>query len=138
VRESLLDSEQHWLTPSEEPMAQKLSLEIESLAGSMQTNHFQLGSGGCCFSSDRSLIERKTVDLSVQFTKENLRLNAQVTVRWSDEKTAQSGVSFDYLEPDCREWVIGAMRRDPSRSFIPQGRSYPCRVPIEDSRRASI
>jgi len=122
---SLMESEQHWLTPSAEPMAQSLTMEIESLEGAMRTCQFQLGRGGCCFTSTHPLTEEKTVNLSIQFAKEGLSLRSQGKVRWFDDQTGQSGVSFDYLEPECREWVIGAMREGSKRSFIPQCRACP-------------
>jgi CheY-like chemotaxis protein len=123
LENSLMDSDQNWLTPSAEPMAQSLAMEIVSLEGAMRSCQFQLGRGGCCFSSSGLLIQQKTTHLSIRFAEEGLCLEAEGKVRWFDEDTAQTGMSFDYLDPDCREWVIGAMRDGSRRSFIPQCRT---------------
>jgi CheY-like chemotaxis protein len=120
---SLLEIDQHWLTPSTEPMAQSVALEIASLKDAMQSCQFQLGRGGCCFSSDRLLTEQKTTHLSIRFAEEGRRLEAQGKVRWFDENTAQTGMSFDYLAPECRDWVMGAIRDGSHRGFIPQCRT---------------
>jgi CheY-like chemotaxis protein len=120
LENSLMESDQNWLTPSAEPMAQTVAMEIASLEESMRSCQFQLGRGGCCFFSNRLLTEQKTTHLSIRFQKESLCLEAQGTVRWFDYDTAQTGMSFDYLDPECRDWVIDAMRTRSSRSFIPQ------------------
>lgn len=119
IDESLMEREELWLTPSTQPMEQNLMLELDSLANAMVTCSFQLGRGGCCFSVDRPL-EEATIDLSIRFKQEGLRLKAQGTVRWYDKATGHAGVAFSYLEPGCRGWMIDAMQVRVHRSFIPQ------------------
>jgi CheY-like chemotaxis protein len=119
LEDSLREREQLWKTPSADPMAQNIALEIESFEGATRTCEFQLGHGGYCLTAGTLLEEGKTVGLSVHFKKEHLDLKAQGTVRWSVAATLQAGVAFDYLDPSCRDWVIGAIHRGLNRSFIP-------------------
>jgi CheY-like chemotaxis protein len=125
LENSLMDREERWLVPSEAPMAKSLVIEIESLESAIYTSQFRLGRGGCCFSSNCVLDERETILLSIWFAKEELGLDAQGTLRWFDNDTSQAGMSFDYLAPECRGWVIEAMRDKSCRSFIPEGVSVP-------------
>jgi CheY-like chemotaxis protein len=130
----LMGPEELWLSPSASPMAQVAALEIGSLGDAVRLREFELGRGGCCFPSgappkDEQSLQRwppleaeKTIDLSVHFTHEGLSLNAHGRVRWVDRENAQAGMTFDYLAPECRAWVIGAMRNGAYRSFIPPGR----------------
>lgn len=120
LKQSLQEMEQNWLTPSTEPMAQSLAMEMASLEGAMQSCQFQLGRGGCCFSCNQILIPEKTTSLSIRFAKEELCLEAQGRVRWYDEETSHAGLAFDYLAAGCRNWVLEAMRQGSHRSFIPQ------------------
>jgi CheY-like chemotaxis protein len=134
LEKCLMAPEELWLTPSATPMAQSVALRIEDLGDAARAFRFQLGRGGCCFPSGPPpeseqtperwvpLEAEKTIDLSVHFAHEGLTLNAQGRVRWVDHETAQAGMTFDYLAPECRAWVIGAMRNGAYRSFIPPGR----------------
>jgi YesN/AraC family two-component response regulator len=142
LEESLLDREELWHTPSDQPMAQRLELRFDSLAAAMGDCEFQLGCGGCCISTrqllkeetpqKQILEEEKTIDLSIQFARDELFLKAHGRVRWLDKAEARAGVSFDYLHPDCREWTIAAMHTKSCRSFIPQ-----CRCESEGAAKAS-
>jgi CheY-like chemotaxis protein len=134
LEQCLMPPEELWLTPSAAAMAQTVALQIESLGDAARASQFQLGRGGCCFPSgpppkDEQAPQRwlpleaeKTIELSIQFVQEGLSLNAHGRVRWVDRETSQAGMTFDYLAPECRAWVIGAMRNGAYRSFIPPGR----------------
>jgi hypothetical protein len=129
LEECLMGPEELWLEPfAAVAMGQTLQLEIESLADAACSGDFQLGRGGCCFptgaesATRRPLEQDKTIDLSLRFARECLHLNAHGIVRWVDREHAQAGMAFDYLAPECRAWVIGAMRNGAYRSFIPPGR----------------
>jgi hypothetical protein len=100
-------------------MAQSVTVEFGCLEDALRHCDFQLGRGGCCFRAGRMLLEEKTVDLTVHFLREGFTLKTQGMVRWTMEKTLQAGITFDYLDPECRDWVIGAMHGRLSRSFIP-------------------
>jgi len=120
VEESLMELEERWLTPHTNPIDQILTMEIDSLAAAIQSCRFQLGRGGCCFSTDQPLTVEKTIDVSLQLASEGLSFKAQGIVRWFDAETSRTGISFDYLHPESREWVIRAIRDAPNHSFIPQ------------------
>jgi CheY-like chemotaxis protein len=128
LEQCLMGPEELWLTPPASPMAQVAALEIGSLGDAVRSRDFELGRGGCCFPTRAAedaayRVELdKTIDLTVRFTQEGLQLNAHGRVRWVDRETAQAGMTFDYLAPECRAWVIGAMRNGAYRSFIPAGR----------------
>jgi CheY-like chemotaxis protein len=117
--DSLMERDQLWRTPSAEPMAQNLTLEMDSLSAATQTCEFQLGRGGCCLTTQRALDEEKTIDLSIHFAQEDLLLRAQGTVRWYEQVSPQAGVEFQYLYPSCRDWVLDAIRERMTCSFIP-------------------
>jgi CheY-like chemotaxis protein len=134
--ESLMDREDLWLTPSDQPMDQSLVLELDSLAGAMETCTFQLGRGGCCLSIDR-VLEERSIDLSIRFAQDGLCLKAQGKVRWYDKETSHVGVSFSYLEPECRAWTIAAMNEKLSHRFIPQCRLYVASEPAPNDAAAS-
>jgi CheY-like chemotaxis protein len=118
---SLMDREQLWLDPEPGPL-EEMELALPSLEEAAATCRFQMGRGGCCFSSSRPLTEGKTVALSIQFAGDGRNFKAQGVVRWCHEATLQAGLSFTYLDPSCRDWVIAAMRDRPLRSFVPQCR----------------
>jgi CheY-like chemotaxis protein len=120
--DSLMEREQLWLTPPTRPVTQGLALEMESTEDARGRCQFELGRGGCYFVSDRPLIEQTTIGLSIQFAKEHLGFDATGKVRWFDKETLQAGMSFDYLAPECRAWVIAAIRDGTHASFIPQCR----------------
>ncbi len=122
LEHSLMERDQLWLDPAPEPMAQRVAIEIASLKEATESCEFGLGRGGCCFFSENPLAEEKTVALSIQFATENLCLKAQGRVQWY-EKAGQAGVSFSYLDPECREWVLASMRDGAYRSFIPDCRT---------------
>jgi CheY-like chemotaxis protein len=124
LEESLTDREDLWRVPSTTPMEQDLSLEIESLNRALATCHFQLGRGGCCIFAGQPL-EEKTIDLFIRFALEGLCLKAQGKVRWYKKETGHAGVSFSYLDAECRDWTIAAIRESANRSFIPQCRWEP-------------
>jgi CheY-like chemotaxis protein len=117
---SLIEREQLWLTPPAEPAEQSVAVERESLGEAMHTCGFQLGRGGCCFITNHPLEAEKTIDLSIHFAREGLSLKARGKVRWVDKETVQAGMSFEYLYPECREWIIEAIRNGAYCSFIPQ------------------
>jgi CheY-like chemotaxis protein len=116
---SLMEREELWLTPSVEPV-QEVDLTMESMEQAAATCQFQIGRGGCCFTSNRSLAEGKTIALSIRFADSAQILKVQGHVRWCDCKTLQTGISFSYIDPSCRDWVIGAIHTGSFRSYIPQ------------------
>ncbi|MGD0797982.1 MAG: response regulator [Acidobacteriaceae bacterium] len=122
LEESLREREQLWLTPAAGPIDQTVELALESVDEAAATCRLQLGRGGCCFASDRPLTEGKAIALSARFAGDGRTLEAQGLVRWCDEETLQAGVSFVYLDPACREWVLAAMLDRACRSFVPQCR----------------
>lgn len=128
LEESLMDREELWHMPSVAPMEQSLSLEIESMEDALATCRLQLGRGGCCLYTGRPL-EEKSIDLSIRFAQEGLCLKAQGRVRWYEKETGHAGVSFSYLDAECREWTIAAMQNEAHRSFIPQCRWQPPESP---------
>jgi CheY-like chemotaxis protein len=132
LEDSLREREQLWQTPAADPMAQNIVLEIESLESALRACEFQLGRGGCCFKAKTPLEEEKTIGLIAHFRKEGLDLKLQGRVRWTVADTLQAGVAFEYLDPSCRDWVIGAMHRGLSRSFIPPCDGY-LSEPVSDT-----
>jgi len=116
----LMNREEKWSTPAPGPMAQSLSLEMESLEDAIATCTFNLGRGGCCITCDMLLKEEETVDLSVRFAKEGLHIKAQGTVVWFDDNRNRAGVTFDYLSPECREWVLRRIEELNPKSFVSQ------------------
>jgi CheY-like chemotaxis protein len=126
---SLMERGQLWLTPSATPVTQSLALEMESTEDARGRCQFELGRGGCYFVSDRPLTEQTTIGLSIHFAKERLSLSATGQVRWFDKETSQTGLSFDYLAPECHAWVIAAIRDGAHPGFIPQCRWQPPESP---------
>lgn len=121
LQDSLKENNELWLTPAAGPV-KEIELAIGSLAEAEATCQFQMGKGGCCFANDRPLIEGEMIGLSIQFAGDGQRLYAQGTVQWFDGAASQAGVSYLYLDPSCRDWVVAAMLKRACRSFIPQCR----------------
>jgi CheY-like chemotaxis protein len=126
LEDSLLEREELWLTPLTAPVEQTVEITRESVEETAATCQFQMGRGGCCFTSNRPLVEGKTIGLSIRFAGDGRQLEAQGTVRWFDGATSQAGVSFLYLDPSCRNWVVAAMHDRAYRSFVPQCRCDGC------------
>jgi CheY-like chemotaxis protein len=120
LHETVTEREERWLQPCAEPMAQKVKLQLPSLLAARSGCLFHLGRGGCCFASNQPLFDQRTIDLSIDFVKDGLSLQAQGYVRWFDEHSGKAGMEFSTLGAGCREWVLKAIRVEPSRSFIPQ------------------
>jgi CheY-like chemotaxis protein len=118
LEESLMEREELWLTPLGEPTERTVALEVESLSDS--PGSFQLGRGGCCFVSDAVLVENQTIDLGITLSAEGLSLRASGVVRWYAGDTGCTGMAFRYLDPQCRGWVIQAMKAGGVHSFIPR------------------
>jgi CheY-like chemotaxis protein len=118
LERSLADCEERWSNPSPEPMAQRLSLEMESLEEAVASCAFNLGRGGCCIVADAPLKEEATIDLSVRFAREGLRIEAQGTVVWFDDNLNRVGVAFEYLDPECRQWVLRRIEELKPTSFV--------------------
>jgi CheY-like chemotaxis protein len=108
-----------WLTPSTEPMNLNASLDMASLEKALATRSFTLGRGGCSLNCNLPLKEGATIDLSLRFAKEGLSLEAQGTVLWVDSDQGKAGVAFDYLSPECREWVLNRIEKEAPRCFVP-------------------
>jgi len=121
LHDTLKEREELWLIPSARPV-EEVELAMGSLAETEATCQFQMGKGGCCFTSDRPLTEATTIGLSIEFAGDGRKLKAQGAVRWFDDATSQAGVSFLYLDSSCRDWVIAGMRKWAYRSFIPECR----------------
>ena len=117
----LMDSAEKWLTPSPQPIAQRIVLELEGLKEAAAASTFTLGRGGCCVACDLPLKEESPVHLSIRFAREGLTLDAQGTVVWVDAEQKRAGVAFDFLQPECRPWVLARISSEGPRSFIPQG-----------------
>jgi CheY-like chemotaxis protein len=116
----LMDSADKWLTPSPEPAAQRAMLEMEGLEEATAASAFTLGRGGCCVACQLPLKEGVSIDLSVRFAREGLSLEAQGTVVWVDAEQKKAGVAFDFLQPQCRPWVLARINSEDPRSFVPQ------------------
>ena len=117
--ECLMAREDLWLTPLPEPADQSVTRQLESMHNAAGICTFQLGRGGCCFAIDRPLEEEQTIELDFCFAREGLRLKAQGTVRWVSIDASHAGVAFQYVDPGCRNWVIGTIHKNTMRKFIP-------------------
>jgi CheY-like chemotaxis protein len=122
LEDSLRERAQLWLTPAAAPVGQVVDMVLESVEEAAATCQFQMGRGGCCFTSNLPLTEGMIIGLSIQFDADELSVMAQGVVRWFDSASSQAGVSFLYLNPSCRNWVIDAMHERSCRSFVPQCR----------------
>ena len=116
----LLDSADKWLTPSLLPIEQRVTLQLDGLKEAAEASAFTLGHGGCCVACDLPLKEGLPVELSVRFVREALTLDAQGTVVWVDAEQGNAGVAFDFLQPQCRSWVMAWINSEKPRSFVPQ------------------
>jgi len=119
LEESLMEREELWLTPPREPAERAVALQVESLEGDAVCG-FQLGRGGCCFAGDTVLVENQRIDLLVSFAAEALTLQASGVVRWYASDCGCAGIAFLHLDPECRGWVIQAMKASNVHSFIPR------------------
>jgi hypothetical protein len=59
----------------------------------------------------------------LSFAKEASSLKVQGKVRWQGKYGGHTGVSFGYLDPGCRDWVIAAIADGSCRSYVPQCRN---------------
>jgi CheY-like chemotaxis protein len=116
----LLDSADKWLTPSLLPIEQRVTLQLDGLKEAAEASAFTLGHGGCCVACDLPLKEGLPVELSVRFAREGLSLEAQGTVVWVDAEQKKAGIAFDFLQPQCRSWVMARINSEKPRSFVPQ------------------
>ena len=116
----LMNDESKWSVPSPEPSSQRATLELESLEGATASCAFRLGRGGCCLACELPLKEGMSIDLCLRFAREGLALKAQGTVVWVDAQHNKVGVAFDYLHPECRQWVLARIKAQSPRSFVPQ------------------
>jgi CheY-like chemotaxis protein len=112
----LMDCADKWSIPSPQSRSQSIALEMESLHDSTD---FTLGRGGCSLACAFPLREDQSVDLSLRFTREGLRLDAQGTVVWADSDTGRVGIKFEFLPPECRPWVLDRIRSQAPRCFVP-------------------
>jgi CheY-like chemotaxis protein len=115
----LLDSADKWLTPSLLPIEQRVTLQLDGLKEAAEASAFTLGHGGCCVACDLPLKEGLPVELSVRFAREGLTLEAQGTVVWVDAEQKKAGIAFDFLQPQCRPWVLARINSQNPRSFVP-------------------
>jgi hypothetical protein len=122
LEDSLREPGELWLTPATAPMEQSVDITLESVEEAASTCQFQMGRGGCCFTSNLPLTRGMTIGLSIQFARDGRSVMAQGVVRWFDSASSQAGVSFFYLDPSCRSWVIDTIREQARRSFVPQCR----------------
>jgi CheY-like chemotaxis protein len=122
LEQSVMGREELWQTPSALPMTHTLERKMASLAAAITSCEFQLGRGGCCFATNTTLEEETTIGFAIDFVEDGLCLRAEGTVRWHEQEEGRTGVSFDYLDPGCRGWLIELMRKAAYRSFIPQCR----------------
>jgi len=121
LEDSLMDRDKLWLEPLSKPMQQTVSVDIEAMNDVRRTQQFQLGRGGCCFPCDQPLAEDQTIDLTVLLAEAGRRLKVQGEVRWYNAEGAIAGVAFRYLDPACRDWVVGLIEAGMPSSFIPRG-----------------
>jgi CheY-like chemotaxis protein len=120
LEQGLLEREELWRTPAEEPADQVMAIRMERPGVQGAECGFQLGRGGCCFPSDRKLTEDRILDLTATFEEEGLTLHMEGEVEWFNPDCGCAGLAFRYLDPSCREWVLGAIRESGTRCFIPQ------------------
>jgi CheY-like chemotaxis protein len=127
LRHILIEPEGRWLGSSAEPMLQEVKLRLPGLSAAARSREFLFGRGGCCFTSDKPLIDKRTIELCIDFVEDGLCLKAEGYVRWFDEQSGKTGMEFSKLGTECREWVLKAIQGGTSRSFIPQclGRTSP-------------
>jgi hypothetical protein len=93
---------------------------LDGLKEAAEASAFTLGHGGCCVACDLPLKEGLPVELSVRFAREGLSLEAQGTVVWVDAEQKKAGIAFDFLQPQCRSWVMAWINSEKPRSFVPQ------------------
>jgi CheY-like chemotaxis protein len=117
---SLKDRNELWTDPLPVLPTQSVELRIASLESALTDCSFAIGRGGVCFHTDTQLAEEQAVNLNIQFTKEDLRFEAQGMVRWYRAKEQRAGVEFSYLAPGSRMWVIAAMDGRARFSYIPR------------------
>jgi CheY-like chemotaxis protein len=120
LEDSLKDRDELWLTPMETTPQKLVQLAAQELSREIKRCGFQLGRGGCCFRWTEALAEDTHVRLEIDFSGDELSLRGEATVRWFNAKDSRVGVEFEYLAPECREWVVERMNAEPMFSFIPR------------------
>ena len=119
VEESLAARDQLWLTPLQQPIHRHVEADLPQSA--ISGPHFDLGRGGCRFTSNQSLARSETIQVTLRFSDPGRSLRAQGEVRWYDPSSRFAGVAFRYLDPACRDWIVSAIEQAKPRSFIPSG-----------------
>jgi len=122
LEQSLMERKELWLVPEEQPREQAVSLQLDSLV-SEGLCHFRLGRGGCSFPAHKTLVEDKPIEIALHFALEGVSLLAHGQVEWFKPDCSCAGISFRYLDPGCRSWVIDRIEGERVRSFIPQCKS---------------
>ena len=97
-----------------------MTLQLDGLKEAGEACAFALGRGGCCVACDLPLKEGLLVELSIRFAREGLSLEAQGTVVWVDAEQGNAGIAFDFIQPQCRPWVLARINSQNPRSFVPQ------------------
>lgn len=122
---SLCERERLWLTPTEGPVSDVLTVTYAHLEEAIAQGEFGIGRGGVCVRSHRAFLENTLVDLAIEFVADGLALRGQGFVRWSSLKDQRIGVEFIYLDPSCRAWLIPRMAGRALCPFIPNGTATP-------------
>jgi CheY-like chemotaxis protein len=96
----------------------QIRADFPSLSDTSLDQAFALGRGGCRVNV-LPVPGGGLVDLSLTFGGDELHLEGQGIIRWSDLITPQTGIEFSYLTPESRAWVTSQILSNAPRSFIP-------------------
>jgi hypothetical protein len=116
VETSIADRSALWFNPMDVTPRQILSVDVAPV------NEFSLGRGGFRIKAAVPLA-LGAVAFNCRFPADALPsvsdLRGEGYVRWFSRADLVAGIEFAYLDPSCREWVLGEIGRIRPASFIP-------------------
>jgi CheY-like chemotaxis protein len=124
LKSAIDDREELWLTPAEPTPRQHLLAEVKCVGHDATCGSLCLGRGGFATRTPTPLAIGK-VAFEIHFTAphgaapKTPTWSGEGVVRWYSKAEQSAGVEFTYLDPACREAILGCIAALNPRSFIP-------------------
>jgi CheY-like chemotaxis protein len=120
VARILADRDTLWSQPRQEIAAGLLAGRFDGLEQAQVQGLLAFGHGGLCIHTEQQVAEGSVVDLRLDFAAEQLIVQGQGTVRWSDDTEGLVGVEITSIDDDARPWILSQTSLNKSLSFIPR------------------
>ncbi len=128
LKRAVDDREALWLTAADPAPRQRLSSDVQSLGHNASEGFLCLGRGGFSTRTPTPLAVGK-VGFEIHFAaprgagSKPTTWSGEGIVRWYSKADQSAGIEFTYLDPACREAVLGCIAASNPHSFIPSCRA---------------